>query len=60
MMDFTTGLFFDTICNEIYTYVDKLTKLVKIIPCVVRDGGLLAPDTAKLFFDHIVFTFGLP
>ena len=52
-MDYIAGLPLDTGCIAIHTYVDNLTKLVKIIPCVVGDGGLSVPATAKLFFDNI-------
>ena len=56
-MDFIVGLSLDANCNNIYTYVDKLTKLVKIIPCVVGDGGFLALATAKLFFDYVICSY---
>ena len=59
-MDFVTGLPLDSGCNAIYTVVDKLTKLVKLVPCFVGEGELSAPATAKLFFDHIVRSFGVP
>ena len=48
-VDFTMWLPLYASCNAIYTYVDKLTTLVKIIPCVVGDGGIYAAATAKLF-----------
>ena len=31
--------------------MDKLTKLLKIIPCLVGDGVLSAAATEKLFFN---------
>ena len=34
-------------CNSIYTCMDKLSKFVKIIPCMIGDGGLLSLATAK-------------
>ena len=46
--------------NAIYTVVEKLTKLVKLVPCFVGEGELSAPATAKLFFDNIVRSFGVP
>ena len=52
-VDFITGLPLDTGYNAIYTYIDKFTKLVKIIPYVVGDGDLSALATTKLFFDHV-------
>ena len=54
------GLPLDTGCNAVYTYIDKLTKLVNISPCVAGDGGLLAPATAKLFFNHVFWSYGVP
>ena len=59
-MDFITGLPFDKSCNAIYNCVDKLTKLINIIPCVVRERGLLASTTAKILFDHVFFSYGMP
>ena len=52
-MDFTTGLPLDIGCNTIYTYMDKLTKFARIVPCEVIDGDLLVPATEKPFFDYI-------
>ena len=37
-----------------------LMTLVKLVPCFVGDGELSAPATAKLFFDNIVRSFGVP
>ena len=54
------GLPLDKGCNAILTVVDMLTKLVKLVPCFVGDGELSAPATAKLFFDNIVCSFGIP
>ena len=54
------GLPLDKGCNAILTVVDMLTKLVKLVPCFVGDGELSAPATAKLFFDNIVCSFGVP
>ena len=52
MMNFIIGLPLDACCNAIYTYVDKLTKFVKIICYIVGDEDLSAPATVKLFFNH--------
>ena len=52
------GLPLDKGCNAILTVVDMLTKLVKLVPCFMGDGELSAP--AKLFFDNIVRSFGIP
>ena len=46
-MNFIIGLPLDADYIEIYTCVDKLTKLVKIITCVVGDGYLSSLDTEK-------------
>ena len=46
--------------NGVFTIVDKLTKWVKLIPMVVRQGELSALSVANLFFDHIVHSFGVP
>ena len=59
-MDFITWLPLDAGCNTIYTYVNKLTKIVKIIPCVVGDSGISAPATEKIFFYHIICSYGVP
>ena len=54
------GLPLDKGCNAILTVLDMLTKLVKLVPCFVGEGELSAPATAKLFFDNIVCSFGVP
>ena len=54
------GLPLDASCNAIYSYMNKLTKLVKIIPCEVGNGDLLAPATAKIFFDHVICSYRVP
>ena len=59
-MDFITDLPFSGSFNGDFTVVDKLTKWVKLIPMVVREGELSAPCVAHLFFNHIVHSFGVP
>ena len=59
-MDFITDLPLYGNFNGIYTYVDKLTKFVKLTPVSIGDGALLAPEVARLFFEHIVQLFGIP
>ena len=54
------GFPLDKGCNALYTSMDKLTKLVQIIPCVVGDGGLSAPATEELFFDYTIYSIGVP
>ena len=40
--------------------VDKLTKFVKLIPVLIGEGALSAPEVAHLFFEHVVQLFGNP
>ena len=35
------------------------TKHKKLILCIIGDGSLLAPATAKLFFDHVIYSYGV-
>ena len=35
-------------------------KLVKLIPVLIGEGALSAPEVALLFFEHIVQLFGIP
>ena len=53
-MDFITDLPPYSGFNRIYTYVDKLTKFVKLIPISIGEGALSAPEVACLFFEHVV------
>ena len=46
--------------NGIYICVDKLTKFVKLIPVLIGEGALSAPEVARLFFKHVVQLFGIP
>ena len=59
-MDFITDLPPCSGFNGIYTCVDKLTKFVKLIPVLIREGALSAPEVAHLFFEHVVQLFGIP
>ena len=59
-MDFITDL---PACGGfygIYTYIDKLMKFVKIIPVLIREGALSAPEVACFIFEHVVCFFGIP
>ena len=58
-MDFTYGVTpISAAYNLIYTYVwTYLTKLVKIILCMVVDGSLSLPSTVKLFLDHVMCSY---
>ena len=59
-MDFITDLLHSRSFNGVFTVVDKLTKWVKLIPMVVREGELSTLSAAHLFFDHVVHSFGVP
>ena len=59
-MDFITNLPLCGSLNAISTVFDKLTKYVKLVPCFVGEGSLDAPVVAGLFFDNIVWHFGMP
>ncbi|KAM9954779.1 hypothetical protein ACTFIW_003379 [Dictyostelium discoideum] len=43
--------------DSVYVVVDRLSKMVKIIPC---KRTITAIEVAKLFWDNIVCNFGLP
>ena len=53
-MDFITDLPPCGGFNGIYTCVNKLTKFVKLIPGLIREGALSAPEVALLFFEHVL------
>ena len=59
-MDLITGLPLYASYKAIYNYMGQLNKLLKIIPCMVGDVGILAPATEKLFFDHVINSYGNP
>ena len=59
-MDFITDLPPCGGLNGIYTYVDKLMKFVKLIPVLIREGALSAPEVACLFFEYVLQLFGIP
>ena len=59
-MDFITDLPPCGGFNGIYTCIDKLTKFVKLIPVLIGEGALSAPEVACLFFEHVVQLFGIP
>ena len=46
--------------NGLYTCADKLTKFVKLIPALIGEGALPAPEVARLFFEHVVQLFSIP
>ena len=59
-MNFIVGLSLYAGCNAIYTYMNKLNKLVKTIPYMVGDGDISAPETVELFFDRAFCSHGQP
>lgn len=59
-MDFITNLPKSNGYNAIFTCVERLTKLIRITPCSMGEGGLRATEIARLFFDNVVRHFGVP
>ena len=55
--DWITGLPLSKSCDAILVVVDKLSKRAKYIPTQTNAD---APETARLFFDHVVRHHGLP
>ena len=51
-MDFISGLPSSQGYNSIYTFIDKFTKFVHLIPCFKNEGSLSAPECANLFFSN--------
>ena len=58
-MDFITSLPKDQGCNAIFICIDKLTKLVRLTPCHMREGLLSTEQTVKLFYENVVRLFGV-
>ena len=60
-MDFITSLPCTALgYNAIFTCVDRLSKFVQLIPCMVGESALSVGEVAEMFFTHIVRQFGLP
>ena len=59
-MDFITSLPTDRGYNAVFTCVDKLMKLVRLIPCFMGEGELSAEATARLFYENVVRLYGVP
>ena len=59
-MDFILGLLLYAGFNNIYTYTDKLSKFICLIPCIKGAGKLSAPKYANMFLTHIIHLFILP
>ena len=54
------GLPLDNGYNAVFICVDKLTKLVCLVPCAAGEEELSAAATARLFLHQIVRYFGVP
>ena len=59
-MDFVRGLPLDTGCNAVLVCVNKLTRLVHLVPCAAGEGELSAAATERILLHHIVCYFGFP
>ena len=59
-MDFISRLPSSQGYNPIYTFIDNLTKFVRLIPCFKGKGALGAPKCTIFFFLNIVRLFGIP
>ena len=46
--------------NALMVMVDKLGKLLHLVPCRVGEGQLTVPEVAKLLFENWVRFFGIP
>ena len=54
------GLPLDNGSNAMFVYLDKLTKLVHLVPYATGEGELSAAAIARLFLHHIVRYFWFP
>ena len=59
-MDFMVDLPEVNSFNTLMVIVNKLGKLLRLVPCRVGEGQLTAPEVAKLFFENWVRFFGIP
>ena len=46
--------------NALLVIVDKLGKLLCLVPCRAWEGQLTVPEVVKLFFENWVRFFGIP
>ena len=58
-MHFVMGLPLDSGFNAIFVYIDKLTKLVHLVPCAAGEGEFSAAATARLLLHYILHYFGI-
>ena len=59
-LDFITGLAANGLFNAVIVCIDKLTKLVRLVLCLVGYGKLTAPSIGRFFFTHVVCFYGIP
>ena len=59
-MDFIINLPLCGSFNGIFTYMDKLTKWVKLIPVFLDGGQLIVCSVTHLFLEHVVYNIGVP
>ena len=56
-MDLITNLPTSKGLNSVFTIIDRFYKYVTFIPC---KATCTAPDLAIMFYDHILYKFGMP
>ena len=59
-MGFVMGLPLDYGCNAVFICIDKLTKLVRLVPYTAGERELSAATIAGLLLHQIVCHFGVP
>ena len=59
-MDFVTDFPLSQGYNAIFVCVDCLKKYTKLIPCFMGEDLLTAEQVALLFFQNVVWYFGIP
>ena len=59
-IDFITNLPLYNESNAIFTCVDRLINYFRLIPYFVWEVALSASSVAKLFFENVVWFFGIP
>ena len=59
-LDFIVDLPLSDGFNAILTIVDRLIKLVKLVPCFMGGNSLSAKETEHFVFRHIFSCFGVP
>ena len=55
-MDLITHLPTSEEFNSVFTIVDRFSNYLAFIPC---KDTCTAPDLARIFYDHIVYKFGM-